>query len=33
MILLCMREDARYYDLDDCEAAMREAADGIRPVG
>lgn len=33
MILLCMREDARYYNLDDCEAAMQAVADGIRPVG
>lgn len=33
VVLLCMREDARYYSIEDCEAAMAEVADSIHVVG
>ena len=30
VLLMCMIADTRYYSAEDCEAAMRETADGIR---
>ena len=30
VFLLCMIEDSRYYDPEDCEEAMRQTADGIK---
>ena len=30
VLLMCMIADTRYYSAEDCEAAVREAANGIR---
>ena len=32
VLLMCMLEDARYYDRDDCEAALRRVAEDVRPA-
>ncbi len=32
VVLMCMHEDEKYYDKDDCEAILLAVADGIRPV-
>ncbi len=32
VFLLCMNEDSRYYRPADCEEALRQTADGIRPA-
>lgn len=32
VLLMCMIEDERYYSREDCEAAMRETADSVRPA-
>ena len=32
VFLLCMQEDGRYYDAQDCEEAILQAADSIRPA-
>ena len=32
VLLMCMQEDERYYSRADCEEAMLQTADSVRPV-